>query len=231
MSVSPQLIGQIIEYTLKIMTIKTVLFDMDGVVIDSEKLHLKAMGLTLEQNGIVYPETMLAGFVGKSDRSFFEHARDHLDDRVDVDKFLEGKDALFNSFLPDMQFVDGFLPFAQFIQSKGIATALVTSSSHWTVNQVDELLGTKKWFNLIVAEEDTVKHKPDPAPYLLALEKLKAATDTTLIIEDSINGIISGKAAGCLVCGMTTSFDKQTLLDAGADKAFDTYEELKSTFF
>ena len=70
MSVSPQLIGQIIEYTLKIMTIKTVLFDMDGVVIDSEKLHLKAMGLTLEQNGIVYPETMLAGFVGKSDRSF-----------------------------------------------------------------------------------------------------------------------------------------------------------------
>ena len=130
-----------------------------------------------------------------------------------------------------MQFVDGFLPFAQFIQSKGIATALVTSSSHWTVNQVDELLGTKKWFNLIVAEEDTVKHKPDPAPYLLALEKLKAATGTTLIIEDSINGIISGKAAGCLVCGMTTSFDKQTLLDAGADKAFDTYEELKSTFF
>lgn len=204
----------------------TILFDMDGVVIDSEKLHLKALGLTLERNGVVYPENMLSNFVGKSDRSFFQYAHDHLDDRVDVDKYLEGKDALFNSLLPEVRLVEGFHYFIQFVRSRGIGTALVTSSSRWTVNRVDELLDITKWFDLVIAEEDTVKHKPDPAPYLLALERLKAEKHSTIIIEDSTIGIAAGKAAGCLVFGLTTSFDKQTLLEAGANYAFDTYEEV-----
>lgn len=204
---------------------------MDGVVIDSEKLHLKALALTLEQNGIECPDSLLSGFVGKSDREFFEYARDHLDDRVNVDQYLEAKDALFNSLLPELQLVDGFLPFIRFVKSKNIPTALVTSSSHWTVNQVEELMDIKRWFNRVVAEEDTDKHKPHPDPYLLALETLNADSGSTLIIEDSTIGIAAGKAAGCIVAGLTTSYDKQKLLEAGANDAFNSYEELKSTFF
>ena len=146
------------------MTVNTILFDMDGVVIDSEKLHLKAMGLTLERNGIAYPDTLLPAFVGKSDRSFFEYVRDHIDNRVNVDMFLEGKDALFNSLLPELRPVEGFLPFIHFVKERSIPTALVTSSSKWTVKRVDELLNVTKWFNQVIAEEDTTGTNPIRRP-------------------------------------------------------------------
>ena len=67
---------------------------MDGVVIDSEKLHLRALSLTLEKNGITYPEEILPSFAGKSDRFFFEYVRDHfaVDGRIDIDlSMLSGK--------------------------------------------------------------------------------------------------------------------------------------------
>ena len=145
------------------MLITSLFFDMDGVVIDSEKLHLKALGLTLDNNGIAYPAAMLPGFTGKSDRSFFEYARDHLDagGRVDIEKFLGEKDRLFDSLLPELRFVDGFEDFIRAVRERGLKTALVTSSSRWTVNKVDKLLGILKWFDVVIAEEDTALQQPD----------------------------------------------------------------------
>ena len=215
------------------MLITSLFFDMDGVVIDSEKLHLKALGLTLDNNGIAYPAAMLPGFTGKSDRSFFEYARDYLDTdgRVDINKFLNEKDKLFDSLLPELRFVDGFEDFILAVKARDLKTALVTSSSRWTVNKVDKLLGILKWFDVVIAEEDTERHKPNPDPYLLAFEKTEADRESTIIIEDSTIGITAGKAAGCTVCGLTTSFTKEVLTGAGADHAFDSYNALASTLF
>ena len=63
---------------------------------------------------------------------------------------------------------------------------------------MDELLDIKRWFDTVIAEEDTMKHKPHPAPYLLALERLNAKKDSTIIIEDSTVGIAreSGRLCG-----------------------------------
>ena len=60
---------------------KTYLFDMDGVVIDSEKLHLKAMDLSLEKHNVVYDKSILNKFVGKSDESFFRYIYYNFDNR------------------------------------------------------------------------------------------------------------------------------------------------------
>lgn len=124
------------------MDIQTVFFDMDGVVIESEKLHLQALGMTLEANGISF-------------------------DRAILDQF-----------------------------------------------------------DLVITADDTSTHKPSPEPYLLALERTGSNKARTMIIEDSSYGIIAGKAAGCIVCGLTTSFDAAILKDAGADLTSDNYREL-----
>lgn len=55
------------------MYLKTIFFDLDGVVIDSEKLHLRALWLTLEKKGILFQHDILDGFVGRSDKSFFQY--------------------------------------------------------------------------------------------------------------------------------------------------------------
>lgn len=204
---------------------------MDGVVIDSEKLHLRALGLTLEQNCIAFPEEILNDFVGRSDRSFFVHAKENLDERVHIEEYIRHKEAIFDEISAELQFIDGFPDFIETVKARQIKTALVTSSPHHLVKKADEKLNFIHFFDVIIAEEDTAKHKPNPEPYLLAFKKTQAEESTTIVIEDSLNGIIAGKAAGCTVFGLGTSFATNVLINAGADAAFDTYKELKEAFF
>ena len=200
---------------------------MDGVVIDSEKLHLKAMDLSLVNNKIAYDNTILNDYVGRSDESFFQHIFDNVDSSIEVEDLIKDKNSYFEELLKELQYMDGFTDFIQLTKQKNIQVGLVTSSSQFSVRKVDELLNLTPYFEVIVAEEDTQKHKPHPDPYLLGLVKFDADKTKTLVIEDSINGIISGKAAGCVVAGLTTSFGSQILLDAGADFVVDSYAELK----
>lgn len=205
---------------------KAILFDMDGVVIDSEKLHLRAMALSLNKHNISFDKSILNDYVGRSDESFFQFVFDNINSSIEVKVLMEDKNIFFEELLKDLQYVEGFTDFIQFVNAQKLKTALVTSSSKFTVNKVNELLNLSPHFEVIVAEEDTHKHKPHPDPYLLALQKLEADKKESLVLEDSINGIISGKEAGCMVVGLTTSFDTATLLDAGADFVVDSYNEL-----
>ncbi|WP_298651001.1 HAD family phosphatase [uncultured Proteiniphilum sp.] len=206
--------------------LKTILFDMDGVVIDSEKLHLRAMGLTLEQHDIEYTQSFLNDYVGRSDESFFRYVHENIDSSNSIEDLIKEKNAFFEDLLKELQYVEGFTDFIQEVKTMKLRTALVTSSSLFTVRKVNKLLNLLPFFDIIVTEEDTQKHKPHPEPYLLALENLGAGNRSVLIIEDSINGILSGKAAGCRVAGLTTSFDAETLQDAGADYVIDSFSEL-----
>jgi beta-phosphoglucomutase-like phosphatase (HAD superfamily) len=209
--------------------INTILFDMDGVVIDSEKLHIRAMGMTLDKFGIPYPESLLDEFVGKSDTSFFEYIYNNIDSRIGIEEMLSNKNIFFEELMVELLHVEGFDKFISFVKENSFQKALVTSSSLFTVNKVDKLLNIKHHFDIVITEEDTRRHKPDPEPYLLALSRFNADNSNTLVIEDSISGVIAGKAAGCMVAGITTSFEKGVLLDAGADFVVDRFDEI--TFY
>jgi beta-phosphoglucomutase len=69
-------------------------------------------------------------------------------------------------------------------------------------------------------------HKPHPEPYLMALTRLGTKAPETFVIEDSPNGVISAKAAGCYVLGIATGFTTSELMAAGADHAAETFEAL-----
>ena len=138
----------------------------------------------------------------------------------------EEKNRQFEILHNDLQFIDGFTDFISAVQSRKLKTALVTSSSKYSVGSANEILNHTRLFDTVVFEERTTKHKPNPEPYLLALSETDSNADTSLVIEDSINGIKAGKAAGCTVVGLTTSFSKERLFEAGADYVFDGYNEI-----
>ena len=81
-------------------------------------------------------------------------------------------------------------------------------------------------FDLVITEVDTALHKPHPDPYLKALEKLPSDILDCIVIEDSPNGIISAKKAGCYVYGLTSSFKGNELMKAGSDEIIENYSEL-----
>lgn len=199
---------------------------MDGVAIDSEKLHLRAMGRTLEQHGIEYTQLFLNGYVGRSDESFFRFVYENMNNSHSIEELIKEKNIFFDDLLKELKYTEGFTDFIQTVKSLELQTGMVTSSSLFTVGKVDKLLNLTSFFDIVITKEDTQKHKPNPQPYLLALEELGADQRLTLIIEDSVNGVLAGKAAGCRVAGLTTSFDAVTLHDAGADYVIGSFSEL-----
>jgi beta-phosphoglucomutase len=212
--------------------IKTILFDLDGVVIDSEPLHAKAKEIVLKNFNIPYPATILDDFKGIPDNVFFEYISTRLDiDNRPPEMFHDSKKIVFEEIIKELKLIDGFRPFLKKVKEMGIKTALVSSTSLYSLGLIDRLFKISDMFDLIITEVDTEKHKPDPAPYLCALEKLNVSTRKTIVIEDSPNGIISAKKAGCYVYGLTSSFDSRALIESGADKVFGSYEELTLKLF
>lgn len=203
----------------------TILFDLDGVVVDSEPVHAMAKKLTLDKSGIKYPESVFDDFKGKTDDEFFKYVSAQLDRHNRPYKvLLEEKQSTFIRLLPEMKLIDGFLPFIKNVKSRGIKTALVSSTSVYSLKLIDKVFQITDLFELIVTEDDTSDHKPHPAPYLKALEKLPASPEYSVVIEDSPSGIRSARKAGCKVYALTTSFPASRLGEA--DEIFNSYNEI-----
>lgn len=207
--------------------VKTILFDFDGVVIDSEPVHAKAKKLVLEKFNISYPPTIFDDYKGRTDKVFFDYVSNNLDTlKHSSDLLQNSKKLIFEEIIKELKLIDGFLLFFGKMKDKGIQTAMVSSTSLYSLRLIDELYHISDLFNLVITEADTALHKPYPDPYLKALEKLKANTQSSIVIEDSPNGIISAKKAGCFVYGLTSSFQRHILMEAGADEIIENYEEL-----
>jgi beta-phosphoglucomutase-like phosphatase (HAD superfamily) len=120
------------------------------------------------------------------------------------------------------------LIFFQNVKNKGLKTVMVSSTSAYTFGLIDKYFNITHLFDLLVTEKDTVNHKPHPEPYLKALETLPASLEGTIVIEDSPNGILSAKRAGCKVFALATSFKPEKLTEA--DSVFGSYAELSKEF-
>ena len=209
------------------MDVRTVFFDFDCVVIDSEPVHAKAKKLVLERYNIPYPATLFDEYKGRTDKVFFDFISKELDPLKRPTEILyDSKRIIFEEIINELTLIDGFLSFYQKVKDKGIATALVSSTSLYSLGLVDRHFSISGMFDLVITEADTLRHKPEPDPYLRALEILPANTATTIVIEDSPNGIISAKKAGCFVYALTSSFSGGILAEAGADEVVRSYDEL-----
>ena len=209
------------------INIKAILFDLDGVIIDSEPVHAKAKKIILDRFNIIYPSTIFDDYKGRTDKVFFDYVSKDLDNLKHSSEFLQSsKKLIFEEILEELKLIDGFMPFLKKVKNKGIKTAMVSSTSLYSLSLVDGLYHISELFDLVITEADTALHKPFPDPYLKALEKLQADAVNTFVIEDSPNGIISAKKAGCFVYGLTSSFPGQALSEAGADEIIYGYEEL-----
>jgi len=205
--------------------IKTIFFDLDGVIVDSEPVHAKAKKMILDAYSIDYPDTIFGDFIGQPDEVFFKFIYDNLDkNRNSYKRLLKEKNNLFLELIPQMRLVDGFTSFICEIKNRNMKTALVSSTSIFTFGLIDKYFRLSSLFDLLVTEIDTERHKPFPDPYIKALQTLPASTDSTIVIEDSPNGIKSAKEAGCKVFALTTSFNREKLTEA--DEIMDSYNDI-----
>ncbi|HXG63931.1 MAG TPA: HAD family phosphatase [Blastocatellia bacterium] len=207
--------------------IRAIIFDLDGVIIDSEPLHAEAKRLTFEHYGIEVPPTLYDQFKGRTDLDVIEHVVGlHPGRSLSVAELLGHKHRAFESLLDQLPQIPGALEFLELARRYIPRLALTTSATKRNQRIAFAKFDLHRYFDVVVTEEEIEHTKPHPEPYLKTVERLGIEAASCLVIEDSLNGVISARDAGCRVAALTTSFSAEELLRAGADNVFSSYREL-----
>lgn len=203
-----------------------LLLDMDGIVIDSEPLHEEAQQLVFRDFNLDVPESVLPSFKGMTEQDVFTRiVLDYARENGDVATLIAAKERAYRKLLTDVTLIPGALSFIRNAHGR-FRIALTTSSVRMDQTFAFEKFGLAPYFEAIVTAEDIINPKPHPQPYLKTAEKLGLDPADCLVVEDSLNGVKSAIGAGCTVAGMTTSFRRRELEQAGAHFTIDTYDEL-----
>lgn len=205
-----------------------VIFDLDGVLIDSEPIHAAAKRRVFEERGIEVPESVYDEFKGQTDEQVLRYVAENYggDDAVSVETLIEEKREAFWDLLGARQVpMDGAEGFVE-AAARRCPVGLCTSASPHTRELAFDPLGWGEHFAASVTAADVTHPKPDPEPYRLAAERLGAAPERCLVIEDSLSGVRAARAAGCRVAALTTSMERPQLEEAGAHLVAESFAEL-----
>jgi HAD superfamily hydrolase (TIGR01509 family) len=212
--------------------IQAAIFDLDGVVIDSEPIHELSLVIVSEELGrrISWEETKQ--FKGSTE---LDCARLLIEitgtNERDVQKVCRLRLEAFRSHYNEIKLVAGSLEFLELCQRAGWLTALTTSAPREFQELAFDQFDLSRYFQVAITGDDVKRGKPHPEPYLKTAEKLGRTPSDCLVIEDSKNGVRSAKAAGCITVGLATSFTADTLAAAGGDLVVETFEELRRILF
>ena len=211
-----------------------IVFDFDGVIADSEPLHLRAFQQALAEEGIALGrDEYFERYLGYDDRGVFQAlARDRglaMSDRQ-VAARVARKGEILQAMLAGGEVL--FPGAAAFIRSAAAAVpiAIASGALRHEIAEIIDGAGLGDLFTAIVASGDTPESKPSPAPYLLAFAQLRHAAGTPLdparcvAIEDSVWGLESARGAGLRCVGVTNSYPADQL--AGAELIVDGLKAL-----
>jgi beta-phosphoglucomutase len=204
-----------------------LIFDMDGVLVDSEPLHELAKREALSKAGITVPESLFAKYTGRSDKAMiYEVIAAHGLSAELGDEILSSKRQIYESLEHTLRPVPGAIDFVAWASSR-YRLALATSATSRNRQATLKLLGLESMFEVAVDSASFSESKPSPEVFQVAVARLGLPSSACLVIEDAVSGIVAATAAGCRSAGLTTSFSEATLRAAGADIVVATHAELQ----
>ncbi len=211
------------------MPLKAVLFDMDGVIVDTEPLHRKAYFKTFDDLGIQVPEGMYTAFTGYSTKKVCETLIEKFSLSHTYEEIAGIKRAYFKDFFyndEDFDLIPGVKNLIEHYYDNGITLILASSATMTTINMVFEKFGLEKYFSGKISGADLKESKPHPEVFLLAAELAGEPTGNCMVIEDSTNGIMASHRAGifCAAYRSTHSKNQDYTL---ADTVVSDYPELE----
>jgi HAD superfamily hydrolase (TIGR01509 family) len=209
---------------------KAVIFDLDGVLIDSEPLHALADNQLLVESGIGVPETYFDRFVGWTNKAMWEEIKKDYNIASSTEELMKLQLPLKLKLLHDGDYkpVSGIIELLERIKKVEIPMAIASSSPLQFIQEVLEKIGLRNYFAICLSGEQVVLSKPEPDIFLKVAELLNVKPHECLVIEDSASGIIAAKRAGMRCIGYkNTNSGNQDL--SKADLIVNKIEEIDFT--
>ncbi|MET4073431.1 HAD-IA family hydrolase [Hymenobacter sp. UYCo722] len=210
--------------------IRTVIFDMDGVIIDTEPLHHHAFFALFAELGIAVSPADYASFLGKSTRNVFQLLKQqhHLPQHVEA--LVLRKRELFNQAFDEdagLDLLPGVRALIEDLRRHGVQLVVASSASKATIARVFDRFGLDPYFTHRVSGEDFTESKPNPAIFLRAAELANTLVGECIVIEDAANGVAAAKAAG-IYCIAYVSPHSQGQNLHQADRIIQDFNELNA---
>lgn len=174
-----------------------VIFDMDGVLLDSEPLHFRAIREVLASRNATYTERDNQAFFGATDAELFRILRIIHNLEPSTEALVREKtEILIRLVREEPRPLPGVPEVPRRLKSQGIALALASSSLRPLIDAALDVLGLGECFGAVVSGEELLRGKPAPDAYLLAARRLGVEPAACLAVEDSRSGVLAAKAAG-----------------------------------
>ena len=222
--------------------IKAVIFDFDGVIVDSEPLHLRAFQRTVETLGLkLSPTDYYSRYLACDDKSFFKR---FLEDRGkqeterEIARLVEEKGVCFEEMIGEsIRIFPGVVEFLEAIRGK-FHVAIGSGALTGEINLILKRKGLSEFFGFVIGADYTENPKPSPEVYLKCLERLKRDYDSTIeaaqcvVFEDSPHGVLAAKRAGMRCVGIANSCSggELKLADRVTESFFEIIDDFPEVF-
>ena len=208
--------------------IQTVIFDMDGVIVDTEPVHSYAYFQHFTELNIAVSPAMFTSFMGNSTRNTFQKLKELFPIELEVEDLIQRKRTIFNDAFDnkeDLYLIDGVEKLIKDLHQNGMQLIVASSAAKVTIDRVFRRFNLHQYFTHIVSGEDFPNSKPHPAIFEFAADLSIASKENCIVIEDSTNGVIAAKAAGLFCVGYNSENSKLQDLSL-ADVVVNHFDDL-----
>ncbi len=187
--------------------INAVIFDMDGIIVDSEPWQMKAFNLTLKPFNISLSEEDFIKLIGIRSIENFKQLKKKYNLPVSAEELTETKNNYYKTILKnEIKPREGLIELLNFLFKNSYKIAVASGSIKKDVIDTLELLDIKHFFRVILSGDDVKEGKPDPEIFIKTADKLKIPYNECLVIEDSQTGVYAANAAGMQVIAIPTHY-------------------------
>lgn len=215
--------------------LRGVVFDFDGVIVDSHPVHIRAWKKFLETVGRTASEEELQFVLdGRKRNDILRHFLGELEPER-MTEYGRRKEQLFREEAADVQSVGGLPSFLEDLEAAHVSLGIASSGSRSRVEFLLDRLDLKKHFRAVVTGDEVEQGKPDPAVFLKAAQALQLDPAELVAFEDALSGVKAARSAGMICVGIALPERTSMLFDAGADYVVPdfwslSYSKLKKFF-
>ncbi len=210
--------------------LKCIIFDMDGVIIDSEEIHKKAYYETFASIGVNVSDQLYKTLTGSSTINAFQKLITHFNLDLDPEKLVLEKRKKYVNFFendPTLHLVEGVEEFIKYSFNRGFTLVLASSSAMVNIDRVFNRFDLNSYFTAKISGADLRASKPHPEIFEKAAILGKTSKEHCIVIEDSDNGVKSANDAGIFVVGYKNPIVEDQTLE-NAEFIIESFDELKS---